>query len=163
MSDPVTAWRLVRPAHAAPTDAFSGEGARRYGGRWNSAGVRIAYLSSTLSLAALETLVHAERGSLTRDWVAYEVEIPEDFALELRDEDLPGDWRTMPASVGARRIGDAWATSNASVALSVPSAIVPIERNWLLNPTHPEFGRVAIPAPRTFRFDARSAGGDKAH
>lgn len=155
MSESVTAWRLVRPAHAAPTDAFSGEGARLYGGRWNSVGVRMVYLSSTLSLAALETLAHAERGALARDWVAYAVEIPEDMALELRDEDLPDDWRAMPASDGARRIGDAWAESHASVALSVPSAIVPIERNWLLNPSHPDFGRLNISEQETFRFDAR--------
>jgi RES domain-containing protein len=158
VSEPVTAWRLVRPAHAAPDDAFSGEGARLYGGRWNSAGVRMVYLSSTLSLAALETLAHAEPRALAHDWVTYAVEIPEDLALELRIEDLPADWRDMPTSTGTRRSGDAWAAANASVALSVPSAIVPVERNWLLNPAHPEFGRLAIPEPQTFRFDARVAG-----
>lgn len=157
MPDRVRAWRLVRPARGSRTEAFSGAGARLFGGRWNSIGVPLVYTSSTLSLAALETLTHADRESIARDWVAFELFVPEELVLELRDEDLPADWRATPVSPGARHVGDAWVAQAASAALSVPSAIVPVERNYLLNPAHADFGSLEIREPRTFRFDGRIA------
>jgi RES domain-containing protein len=154
----VRAWRLVRPARGSRAEAFSGEGARLFGGRWNSVGVPVVYVSSTLALAALETLVHADRTSLTRDWASFEIVMPEDAILELRDEDLPADWRATPVSPGARSVGDAWIAEAASAALSVPSAIVPVERNYLLNPAHADFETLEIRGPRAFRFDDRLTG-----
>lgn len=152
------AWRLVRPAHGSREEAFSGEGARRFGGRWNSTGVPVVYVSTTLALAALETLVHADRASLGRDWVAFELLVPVDAILELRDDDLPTDWRATPVSPGARFVGDTWIAEAASATLSVPSAIVPVERNYLLNPAHVGFASLRIRPPRAFRFDGRLAG-----
>ena len=158
MDERVTAWRLVRAERVSRAEAFSGEGARLFGGRWNSVGVPVVYTSSTLSLAALETLVHADRSDLDRVWIAFRVDIPDELVLELRDEDLPADWRATPVSEGARYVGDAWAETHASVALAVPSTIVPVERNWLLNPSHPAFDRVSIGEPQRFRFDDRLSG-----
>ena len=155
MPDPLTAWRLVTPKYSAQTDAFSGEGARLFGGRWNSAGFRMVYTSETLSLAALETLAHADRKRFERDYVSFKLHIPEHLTLELRGENLPEDWRARPSSEGARRTGDAWLTAQASVALSVPSVIVPAERNLLLNPTHPQFAELTFEDARPFRFDVR--------
>ena len=149
------AWRLVRPAYGDAAAAFSGEGARRFGGRWNAPGRPVVYASLHLSLAALETLAHADRRRFERDYVAFEVRVPHDLILELRDEDLPADWRARPVSAGARAIGDAWLAQRASAALSVPSVLVPQERNLLLDPAHPRFGEVVIGPPRPFRFDER--------
>lgn len=154
-SDVLLAWRLVRPKFGTREAAFSGEGARRYGGRWNSAGRALVYASATLSLAALETLAHAERGGVGRDWVAFSVAVPARGVLELRDEDLPTDWRARPSSAGARAVGDAWLAQAASAALLVPSVLVPQERNVLLNPAHPAFDEVEIGPATPFRFDAR--------
>jgi RES domain-containing protein len=145
----------VRPAFGEAALAFSGEGARRYGGRWNAPGRALVYASLHLSLAALETLAHADRRRFERDYVAFEVLVPDALVLELRDEDLPPDWRARPASAGARAIGDGWLEQRASVALSVPSVLVPPERNLLLDPSHPGFGDVWIGPPRPFRFDER--------
>lgn len=153
----LTAWRLVKPQHGNRADAFSGEGARLFGGRWNAPGTSVIYVSSTLSLAALETLAHADRRRFERDYISFKLTIPEVLVLELRDEDLPEDWRVRVVSEGARRVGDAWVKAQASVALSVPSVIVPEERNYLLNPAHPQFSELDIEAPKTFRFDARLA------
>lgn len=158
-SDALTAWRLVRPERGTRDEAFSGEGARRFGGRWNAMGVPVVYTSSTLALAALETLAHADRRRFAREWVAFELRIPTRDVLELRDADLPGDWRATPVSEGARRVGDAWIASAASAALAVPSVLVPVERNYLLNPAHPSFATIEIRPPRRFRFDARLADG----
>lgn len=159
MADVLTAWRLVRPKYG--DSAFSGEGSRLFGGRWNSPGVRVVYVSSSLSLAALETLVHADRRRFEREYVAFKLHIPEALVLELRDEDLPEDWRARAISEGARRVGDAWLAEQASVALSVPSVIVPEERNYLLNPEHPHFTELTIENPRPFRFDARLTDEEK--
>lgn len=145
----------MRPAFAEPAAAFSGEGARRYGGRWNAPGRPVVYVSEHLSLAALETLAHADRRRFERGYVAFEVHVPEDLVLELRDEDLPADWRARPVSAGARAVGDAWLAQRASVALRVPSVLVPQERNLLLDPAHPRFGEVFVGPGAPFRFDDR--------
>lgn len=153
--DGLLAWRLVRPAYGDRDAAFSGEGARRYGGRWNSPGRPLVYASLHLSLAALEALAHADRRRFQRDYLVYEVHVPHTSILELRDEDLPDDWRARPTSWSARAVGDAWLTQRASVALTVPSVLVPQERSLLLDPTHPHFSEVRIGAPQRFRFDDR--------
>lgn len=157
MPDTLSAWRLVPPRHGARQGAFSGEGARLFGGRWNTPGTALVYTSSSLSLAALETLVHADRGRFERDYVTFKLELPEALVLMLSDRDLPDDWRARPSSEGAQRIGNAWAAAQASVALSVPSVIVPSERNYLLNPLHPRFAELVIEPPAPFRFDERLA------
>ncbi len=113
-------------------------------------------MSASLSLAALETLAHADPRSFERDYLAYEVGIPATLTLELRDEDLPEDWRARPTSLGARRVGDEWLRAGVSVALSVPSVLVPGERNYLLDPEHDDFARVRISEAQPFRFDERS-------
>jgi len=154
-ADALLAWRLVRPAFGEAAAAFSGEGARRFGGRWNGRGHSVVYASMHLSLAALETLAHADRRRFERDYVAFEIHVPNDLILELRDEDLPDDWRARPVSAGARAVGDAWLAQRASVALTVPSVLVPQERNLLLDPGHPRFAEVHIGAPQRFRFDDR--------
>jgi RES domain-containing protein len=153
--DVLVAWRLVRPAYGDRDSAFSGEGARRFGGRWNAPGRPVVYVSLHLSLAALETLAHADRRRFERHYVAFEVRVPHARILELRDEDLPDDWRARPVSWGARAVGDAWLAQRASVALTVPSVLVPQERNLLLDPAHPDFAEVHIGAPQAFRFDER--------
>lgn len=151
----LVAWRLVRPAFGTAEAAFSGEGARRYGGRWNAPGRRIVYASEHLSLAALETLAHAERSRFRRDYVAFRVRVPEPLVMVLRDEDLPDDWRDRPSSAGARAVGDAWLSASPSVALLVPSVLVPQERNLLLDVEHPRFPEVTVEAGAAFRFDER--------
>lgn len=157
MADVFTAWRLVRPRYGDQADAFDGEGARRFGGRWNAPGRRVVYVSGSLSLAALETLVHADRRRFEREYVAFKLTIPEQLVLELRKEDVPADWQVRAVSEGARRIGDAWLAAQASVALAVPSVIVPEERNYLLNPEHPQFTELTIEPSQPFRFDVRLA------
>ncbi len=161
MPNLLNAWRLVTPKHGDQRDAFSGEGARLFGGRWNSPGTPMVYSSASLSLAALETLVHADRRRFERDYVTFKLHLPEELVLELRESDLPEDWRARAVSEGARRIGDAWAEARASVALSVPSVIVPNERNYLLNPLHPRFSELVIDPAEAFRLDARLATGSQ--
>ena len=149
----ITAWRIVKRKRARA--AFTGEGARLYEGRWNSAGVAIVYTAASQSLAALEMVVHLESSELLDRYVVFEVGIDESLVARVDPSQLPRNWRADPPSVKVREVGDAWARAGASVVLQVPSAILPAEHNFLLNPRHPDFRRLVIGKPSPFRFDPR--------
>src|SRR5262249_13680247 len=127
-------WRICRQRYAA--DAATGEGARLYGGRWNSRGVRVVYASTSLALAAVETFVNLEPNLRPNDLVSIQGDIPD--ALEVRRLDLktlPAQWyETRDESL--RRFGENWIRSGESVALLAPSAAIRGEWNVLLNPAH---------------------------
>lgn len=145
-------WRLCKKAHAA----FDGEGARRVGGRWNRRGTPVVYASQSLSLAALELLVHADPAFLPGDLVAIPADVPDALTVEsIEAADLPRDWRRYPAPEALADRGSDWARSGRSPVLSVPSAVVPLERNFLLNPAHPDFRRIRAGKPEPFHFDTR--------
>ena len=144
------AWRIVKAKHAAT--AFSGEGARLYGGRWNSPGVSLVYTSGTKALAALESLVHLNPPVIFK-YAAIPIEF--DAALVEKVTALPADWNDMPAPPSTRAIGDLWAKQARSAVLELPSVIIPGESNYLLNPAHPDFKKIVIGKPEPFSFDPR--------
>jgi RES domain-containing protein len=116
----------------------------------------VVYASETLALAALEYLVHVDPAIAPDGLVSIAAEIPDSVAIREVDlSDLPADWRGYPALEALAQIGTAWANTGSSAVLRVPSAIVPTERNYLLNPAHPEFRRIKIGVPRPFAFDPR--------
>ncbi len=149
----LTAWRLVKARHA--DGAFSGEGARRYGGRWNRPGTAVVYLADSLALAALEQFVHLGRAHASMAFVAFRVRIPADLVEELPTRDLPANWRQQPPPRQTMDIGSRWAAGGASAVLRVPSVVVPVEHNYVLNPNHADFARIDIDAPVPFGFDPR--------
>jgi len=144
-------WRLTRAAHASAP--LSGRGAAIAGNRWNSPGTRIAYAATSRALAALEMLVHVTRETVPPDMVFVPVDVPD--ALVREATGLPGDWADTPWGPNARRFGDRWAAEGRSLALLVPSVVVPAERNLLINPQHPAFGRIRIGRVEPFSFDPR--------
>jgi RES domain-containing protein len=148
------AWRLTTKAR---TDtAFDGEGARLHGGRWNRPGTPAIYTAATISLAALEILASADADLLSVPLVVIPVEWGADMPISsLEDRDLPKDWRKYPHPDSTRDIGQAWLASAARPVLSVPSAIVPQERLYVLNPRHARFGELRIGLPQPFAFDPR--------
>lgn len=133
--------------------AFDGEGARLYGGRWNSKGVRLVYTAGSLALACLELLVNIDYEGTFSDYVAIPVEFDESLVLRVAPESLPHDWQDPNALPRTRAIGDAWVARGSSAMLEVPSRVVPEETNYLLNPEHPDAGSVRIGQPRAFRLD----------
>lgn len=150
----MTVWRISLGRHVKT--AFSGEGARRYGGRWNSPGRPMVYTSASLALASLELLVHLSEQDLPEDLFAIPAEIPDALQVRLVEPgDLPKNWRSTPAPAKCRAVADAWLAAGASAVLSVPSALIPQERNFLLNPLHAGMGRVKIGKAQRFRFDPR--------
>jgi RES domain-containing protein len=145
------AWRITRASK--PADAFSGEGARLYGGRWNSPGIRLVYTAGSRSLAILEVLAHLTKSAPLNSYLLYRVEC-DDSLVQILDY-LPPGWKSEPPSAASQSIGDAWVQSATHPVLSVPSAIVPEERNYLLNPAHSEFVQIVIERPVPYRFDPR--------
>lgn len=149
----LSGWRIVKARHLR--GAFSGEGSRRFGGRWNSVGVPMVYTAGSMSLAALEMLVHLDADELLQAYWAVEASFDESLVTEIDRSRLPPGWRAGEPSASTREIGDAWVRSARSVVLRVPSVIIESEHNYLLNPRHPEFSRVRLAQPRRFAFDPR--------
>jgi len=146
-------WRICRAQFAG--EAFSGEGARRFGGRWNSRGVPMVYASSSLALAAIELFVHLEPNQQPDDLVSVAATLPaREPAQRLEPEQLPGGWWTDDFEQ-MRAIGDKWIREKSSLALAVPSAALRAEWNVLVNPLHPAMAEIRIAEPLAFRFDAR--------
>jgi RES domain-containing protein len=135
----IEAWRIDRKSYRAT--AFTGEGARLYGGRWNSAGVPVIYTAEHKSLAMLEILVHLRK---VKDYELYSVKFDESLVQELAIQNLPANWDVEPPTSDTQELGDSWVMSASSAVLSVPSVVVPEERNYILNPRHPDFKRIRI-------------------
>ena len=145
-------WRIATAAHVA----FDGEGARRYGSRWTPKGVAAVYASATLSLAALERFVHTDPDLEPVDLVAVLVDMDDAIPIEsLGIDQLPTDWRQYPAPDALGRLGNNWLTAARTAILSVPSVLIPHERNYVLNPEHADFRRLVTGRPEPFGFDPR--------
>lgn len=116
----------------------------------------VIYTSGTLSLAALEALAHMDVDDAPADLVAIPVEIPDGVPVrDVRVRDLPHGWRAYPAPPALQDLGSAWARELGTAVLSVPSSVVPHERNFVLNPRHPDFPRLRIGTAEPFVFDQR--------
>lgn len=145
-------WRLALKKHAAP----DGEGARRYGGRWNKSGTPVVYTSGTLSLAALEYLVHVDSDILPDGLVSIRATIPDSLKIELLEtSNLPVEWKDRIIPVGLQQLGTDWANNGKSAVLKVPSVVIEHEFNYVLNPRHPEFSKITWGPPVGFCFDPR--------
>ena len=152
----LTTWRIVKTKYLK--GAFDGEGARLYGGRWNSPGKRVVYTAEHASLAILEVLVHLESSTPLPGYSLVQVAFEESLVQELEVEGLPPNWRASPPPVEVQSIGDQWIDEGRSAVLMVPSAILPIEAVYLFNPQHPDFNKIKISTPLPFSFDKRLLG-----
>lgn len=147
-------WRIVKERHA--DSAFSGDSSALYPGRWNNSGVKVIYLSGSLSLATLEILVHVQQDGAKIKFVCFRVDIPERIKIDrVEASHLPKNWRSCPAAESTRLLGSKWAKANDSVLLMVPSIIIPSEYNCLINPLHKYFSSLKISSPSPFLFDPR--------
>jgi RES domain-containing protein len=145
-------WRLCRPEHAP----FDGEGARLAGARWNRPGSAVVYTSQSLSLAANELFVHVTRGTEPSRLVYVSAEIPDRVQIRtVAESSLPRNWKAYPAPEALADLGTRWALARETAVLEVPSAVIPGEWNYLLNPAHADFARIRLDPPKPFAFDTR--------
>lgn len=149
----LTVWRIVKTRYAA--SAFDGQGARRSGGRWTSVGRRAVYTSSTAALATLEVVAHLDSTALLTSYSLIQATLPEQLVTAVELSSLPRNWRDFPAPPELQAIGDAWLHERISAALRVPSALVPVDFNYLLNPEHPDFPLITSGHPVPFPLDPR--------
>lgn len=146
----IHAYRIVKAKFAS--SAFSGEGARLFGGRWNSPGTSMIYAAGSTSLAMLEMLVHLQVQDILSYYVVFELTFDQ---KHVTTPSLPADWRTYPAPPETQNMGDHWTAENSSPVLRVPSVIVPDESNYLLNPGHSAFSQIKISPAQPIQFDPR--------
>jgi RES domain-containing protein len=147
------AWRIVKRKYSRT--AFTGEGARLFGGRWTSIGTSVVYTAESQSLAALEMLVHMDSAELLGSYVLFEVSFDSSLAIPFERSKLPRNWKADPAPAALQAIGDSWVLSGRSPVLQLPSVIVPNESNFLLNVRHPDFARLRFGKSIPFALDVR--------
>lgn len=156
-------YRVLRKKYAQ--SPFDGEGAFRYGGRWSSPGTRLSYTSEQQSLALLEYFVHLDQDDPPADLVLAGAEIPDDLPRsQIEVSQLPANWRDPVAPPELAQIGNEFARRREYCLLLVPSAIVPAEFNWLINPGHPDYTRrVVVHNLEPVSYDTRMFGGRRGH
>ncbi len=146
----ITSYRLVKKKHAHR--ALDGEGARLYGGRWNSQGVSVVYTSDSLALCCLEIFVNLPSYDLLKDFVYIKLSFDEKF---VQDVDLHDGWNDRPVSKVSQRIGDRWIQEQGSAVLRLPNVIIPEGNNYLINFNHPDSNQIKIEEPISLVFDSR--------
>ena len=147
-------WRICRKPYV--DTALDGIGGMYTSGRWHSKGNPIVYTASSAALAALEVLVHVDPLTAPADLRLLAIELPDDLSIEVLEPiTLPEGWHSVPAPAALQTLGSSWLTSGRTAALNVPSAVIKVERNFLLNPRHPEVQRVRILSDEAFSFDTR--------
>jgi len=147
-------FRVLRAAYAS--SPFDGEGAYRYGGRWSSPGTRLVYSSEHQSLAMLEYFVHLDPEDAPDDLVLATADVPDNLSRQqLHPRALPPRWRETPAPPELAQIGDEFVKKAEACLLLVPSVLAVYENNWLINPQHAEFKKIALHALEPLRYDAR--------
>lgn len=150
-------FRICKREHGTTGDqAMSGEGGLHASARWHSRGHRIIYTATSTPLATLEIAVNLKQPKVIPDYVALEVDVPDDNIITLPASKLPTGWDVRDSEpVVSRTIGDRWLDHNVSLALQIPSVVIPSQYNVLINPGHPDFNRVTFADPVPFPFDPR--------
>lgn len=147
---------VFRLAKSKYSGDLSGKGAEKTGGRWNSKGTALVYTSESRALCTAEIAVHTQLGILPKEFVLVTIEIPDELKIhELSIKHLPSDWNSIPHSGTTQELGDTFVKVNNFAVMKVPSAVVPGDFNYLINPDHPDSNKIKIMKKETFSFDQR--------
>ena len=151
-------WRIGTDTATYSSVDLSGKGAEKTGGRWNRPGLPVVYTASSISLAALETVIHLDVGALPLNRYLVRIEVPRD-TWDARKADtassLPVGWEARPAGIVSLDVGDDWLKGLTSALYEVPSVIVPEESNVLINPAHPDAKEIKVTKVRAWLYDPR--------
>jgi len=146
-------YRLVKAARRA--HAFSGEGARLKGGRWNPPGYAVVYAAQSRALAVLEALVHLPLEARRMRYLIYEVTLPGKALVTCFKAATSSGWRHLSVTAASQEAGRNWIEDGKALAFAVPSVLVPQEMNYVLSVRHPQFADLRISPPEPFAFDER--------
>ena len=131
---------------------LSGKGAETSSGRWNSKRVPIVYTSQSKALCASEIAAHTPLGNLPADYCLVTIQIPDDSIKQYHTTLMPKDWRAYPHPDFTQKIGDHFIAEGKLLAFKVPSAVIPGDFNFLLNPQHNRISEVVIKKVESFKF-----------
>lgn len=146
-------YRLSRKKYA---EELSGKGAAIVGGRWNSRGTQIIYTAESRALALAEVAVHLSVATLPDDFMMVEIELPDELEITTLDlKELPKRWNVFPYNLATQDFGDEFVRAAKNAILRVPSAVVPGDHNYLINPKHPDFSKIRISRIENFPLDNR--------
>ena len=146
-------FRLSRGKYATP---LSGEGAAKYGARWNPVGMSLIYTAQNRSLAMAEVAVHLTLATLPDDYMILTIDIPDDIKIkQLTEDDLPTDWQEFPHPASTQDIGRDFVMENEYCVLIIPSVVTQGDFNVLINPNHKDFSKITIKNIDKFPFDKR--------
>jgi RES domain-containing protein len=151
-----TVWRIAVEGATHTADDLSGAGSELTEGRWNRIGTPVLYASTSVALATLETVYAIRNGELPFNRYLVRIDVPEEvWATAERPNPLSGGWDAVPAGKTSRMIGERWIASGKEAILLIPSAIVPVEDNVLINPRHPDAQKICAQTLRKWFFDPR--------
>lgn len=150
-------FRLQKAKFSSAENILSGYGAELFGGRWNSVGNALVYTSATPELALLETLVHLEEFYFDElpAHVLATIEVPESAIIRVEVEELPNGWNSIYTSPTTQQFTNDWFKQQSSLVMAIPSVIVPISFNYLINPNHPRMQEIKVVESIPFSFDSR--------
>ena len=154
----ISVWRIATKGTSWLATDLSGKGAAVSGGRWNLKNDPVVYSASSIALACLETVVHLNAQSLPINRYAVEIQIPLSIwekAYRPSQEELPKDWFELPAGTASAAFGSQWVHSSKSLLMVIPSVIVPMESNILINPLHPDIETIKAFDRGLFKYDER--------
>jgi len=146
----IISYRVVKEKYL--DSAFDGEGARLYGGRWNSKGEPVVYTSDSLALCSLEIFVHLPSYKLLADYIYITVIFDSDLVTEVS---LIDGWNERPIPKASQALGDQWVKEDQSLILRVPSVLMPDGYNYLININHPDFNKIKMGRPLPLQLDTR--------
>jgi len=146
--------KVYRISNCKYIDDLNGTGAASFSGRWHNKGTYILYTAASPSLALLESVVHISN-IVTVNYCMICLKIPEDSITKINPNELPENWFANPSPDIIKNIGDHFVFNNRFLALQLPSAIMPEESNYLLNPNHPLFKQVKVVYKRSLEVDKR--------
>lgn len=146
-------WRIAKQKHALDKTC---DGARQYGGRWNSIGQPAFYAGCSIEISALEKFVHLNGVIHGLGLLLVKIELPDNVSLiKLEADKLPKGWNAVPSNSVSQQMGDIWLQNNAELVMLVPSVIIPEACNAVINPNHPDYNQVTLSIYRPFEFDDR--------
>lgn len=145
-------YRIGKTRHSKD---LSGEGARLNGGRWNHILTPCVYTSQSRALALLEYTVNVNINDIPRALSFTTIEIPNDNILQLKIEELPGNWMQVPSPSSTKDFGSELLNAAKAAVIAVPSIVIPQEFNYILNPLHPDSKNFKIISTEDFVYDVR--------